>query len=302
MCVAVAAPALSSSSSSSAASAGGVDVASAAAAASVTPRCRVTFASRKTRTTTSFLLAAGDVTTFVSTSEIEKDDISLEVALWGRPPTIAAAAAAHGATTETETAAPFLQNSSERAFIAHALADLLVSAEGAPVLSQFLSTMGTQRWVPPHAVELLASDPQVNLFLEPSVTAAAGGNNNTTKMLGSSISIASAIAAAASFTDPSSSPSSSSDEEQAQLLQQSCCIVARKKAKPKYHRRCPYVSASLDVRGTLRRSSLGESAWKQCGATFSTLMRFFQKSPDLFEWKTDGEKHTVIKHSGATIC
>lgn len=74
------------------------------------------------------------------------------------------------------------------------------------------------------------------------------------------------------------------------------CCVARKKAKPKYHRRCPFVQSPLDIRGILKRAALGEAAWKQCGATFSTMMRHFQKSPDVFEWKTDSEKRTVIRH------
>ena len=74
------------------------------------------------------------------------------------------------------------------------------------------------------------------------------------------------------------------------------CCVARKKAKPKYHRRCPFVQAPLNIRGILKRAALGEAAWKQCGATFSTMMRHFQKSPDVFEWKTDNEKRTVIRH------
>ncbi len=74
------------------------------------------------------------------------------------------------------------------------------------------------------------------------------------------------------------------------------CCVARKKAKPKYHRRCPVVQAPLGIRGILRRAALSEAAWKQCGATFSTMMRHFQKAPDVFEWKTDDEKRTVIRH------
>lgn len=75
-----------------------------------------------------------------------------------------------------------------------------------------------------------------------------------------------------------------------------CCCVARKKAKPKYHRRCPFVAQRLEIRDALRRAALGEPAWKQCGATFSTMMRHFQKAPDTFEWRTDDEKRTVIKH------
>ena len=75
------------------------------------------------------------------------------------------------------------------------------------------------------------------------------------------------------------------------------CCVARKKAKPKYHRRCPAIQVPIDIRGILRRAALGEAAWKQCGATFSTMMRHFQKAPDVFEWKTDEDKRTVIRHN-----
>jgi hypothetical protein len=75
---------------------------------------------------------------------------------------------------------------------------------------------------------------------------------------------------------------------------ETCCVV-KKTAKPRYHRRCPKVKARATVWETLRRASSGETPWKQCGATFSTMMRHFQKSTAAFSWKTDDEKQTTIR-------
>lgn len=75
------------------------------------------------------------------------------------------------------------------------------------------------------------------------------------------------------------------------------CCVARRKAKPKYHRRCPKLKQRADIRTILTRTVRGEATWKQCGATFSTMMRYFQKSPTAFVWHTDDAKRTVIQCS-----
>jgi hypothetical protein len=73
-----------------------------------------------------------------------------------------------------------------------------------------------------------------------------------------------------------------------------CCVV-RKAAKPRYHRRCPKIMSRAAVRATLSRAAAGETPWKQCGATFSTMMRHFQKASDVFSWQTDPEKQTTIR-------
>jgi hypothetical protein len=75
------------------------------------------------------------------------------------------------------------------------------------------------------------------------------------------------------------------------------CCVARKKAKPKYHRRLPKIRVAMTIREIAARSAHCEPTWKQCGATFSTMMRYFQKVPDKFEWRTDDERRTTIKCS-----
>ena len=72
-------------------------------------------------------------------------------------------------------------------------------------------------------------------------------------------------------------------------------FVLRKAAKPRYHRRCPRLSKRAGVRQTLQRAIGGETPWKQCGATFSTMMRHFQKQSDIFAWQTDCEKQTTIR-------
>jgi hypothetical protein len=68
--------------------------------------------------------------------------------------------------------------------------------------------------------------------------------------------------------------------------------VSRKKAKPKYDK-CPTLLFEVDVTFLVRKSSLGELVWRRCGASLSTLMRHLQKSPELFQWRSD-EKRTFI--------
>ncbi len=75
------------------------------------------------------------------------------------------------------------------------------------------------------------------------------------------------------------------------------CCVARKKAKPKYHRRLPKIRRPMGIAEIVARSAHCEPTWKQCGATFSTMMRYFQKVPEKFEWRTDEERRTTIKCS-----
>jgi hypothetical protein len=243
---------------------------------STSARCRVTIASVRAdgshgstqasfskRGSTSYILGVGDVAVFGAPTD-GADQYSIEVALWCPANALPSNTKTTMRNTELEqhlgtvaqdnespaqAASHALQNRSERAFVTRAVAKLLAAADGAPALDDFLKSMQASRWLPPHAAELLASDPQINLFFE-------------------------------STSEPVPT----------------CCCVARKKAKPKYHRRCPYVASTLDIRGALRRAAMGEPAWKQCGATFSTMMRYFQKTPEAFEWKTDNEKRTVIKH------
>jgi hypothetical protein len=74
---------------------------------------------------------------------------------------------------------------------------------------------------------------------------------------------------------------------------ESFCI-ARKRAKPRYHRRLPKIINPIDVREILRRSFQRDSSWKQSGATFSTMMRHFQKTPQRFSWSTAEDHKTTI--------
>lgn len=73
------------------------------------------------------------------------------------------------------------------------------------------------------------------------------------------------------------------------------CVV-RKQPKPKYHRRCPKVK-ECSIGGFARRANNGEPLWRQCGASFSTIMRHFQKSPDEFRWRTDEDNRTMLSHA-----
>jgi hypothetical protein len=155
------------------------------------------------------------------------------------------------------------KNHSEATFLDTAVEELLAAQNGAPSLAALIRDDGskqeipaTPKWIPPHAEQLLFTSPQINTFLSTSSSSSSGAGHTT----------------------------------------EGICCVARKKAKPKYHRRCPSVQTSLGIRGILRRAASGEPAWMQCGTTFSTLMRYFQRSPDVFEWKTDEEKRTVIRH------
>jgi len=70
--------------------------------------------------------------------------------------------------------------------------------------------------------------------------------------------------------------------------------VAKKRSKPRSMQQCPKVAEASDIEVIARRASGGEAMWRQCAASFSTLMRHFQKAPSQFRWETDGEKRTII--------
>jgi hypothetical protein len=72
------------------------------------------------------------------------------------------------------------------------------------------------------------------------------------------------------------------------------CVV-RKKAKPRYHRKCPPVRNGNVILDVAKRSAFGEVSWKQCGASFSTIMRHFQKTPREFSWTCDEDNRTIIQ-------
>ena len=152
------------------------------------------------------------------------------------------------------------KNHSETKFLEHALGELLSAQDGAPSMSKLLNPAPSLgQWIPPHAEQLLYANPHINTFLNQPGSAAAATSSSVTDV----------------------------------------CCVARKKAKPKYHRRCPAVQTPLGIRGILRRAALGEAAWKQCGATFSTMMRHFQKAPDVFAMRGE-ERHIYgIEKRGA---
>jgi len=73
------------------------------------------------------------------------------------------------------------------------------------------------------------------------------------------------------------------------------CVV-RKQPRPKYHRKCPRIAFDIGVGNVARRANHGEPTWKQCGASFSTIMRHVQKTPDQFRWGCDDDNRTVITH------
>jgi len=74
----------------------------------------------------------------------------------------------------------------------------------------------------------------------------------------------------------------------------SVCCTSRKKARARFHRRCPKLNKFCDMEQISSRSAIGEPMWRQCGASFSTMMRQFQKAPSMFKWKSDEEKRTII--------
>lgn len=70
--------------------------------------------------------------------------------------------------------------------------------------------------------------------------------------------------------------------------------VAKKRSKPRSLQMCPVVEAPFGIDFIARRASSGEAMWRQCAASFSTMMRHFQKSPSSFKWEADSERRTII--------
>ena len=172
-------------------------------------------------------------------------------------------------------------NCSEERFVSAALEKLLKAPDGAPRLDALVAEIAADTWAPPHAAALLRAAPGVNVF------------------------------------NAAALPKAATAKTQDQQQQLNC--VARKKAKPKYHRQVPILSGNnspnkfvrIGIRQMLAYSSDSTAksapkdrkhkqqqhdgaadhhhhpAWKQCGATFSTMMRHFQKLPALFEWCND---------------
>jgi hypothetical protein len=70
--------------------------------------------------------------------------------------------------------------------------------------------------------------------------------------------------------------------------------VAKKRSKPRSLQMCPIVENAFGIDFIARRASSGEAMWRQCAASFSTMMRHFQKSPSCFKWEADSERRTII--------
>lgn len=70
--------------------------------------------------------------------------------------------------------------------------------------------------------------------------------------------------------------------------------VAKKASKPRSLQSCPKIDAATNIDVIARRAVSGEATWKQCAASFSTMMRHFQKAPGSFKWECDAEKRTII--------
>jgi len=72
------------------------------------------------------------------------------------------------------------------------------------------------------------------------------------------------------------------------------CCVARKAGRARPSRRCPPVRGMFRVDAIFKRCSNGDPAWRQSAATFSTMMRFFQKARPQFCWATGTLNQTTI--------
>lgn len=71
--------------------------------------------------------------------------------------------------------------------------------------------------------------------------------------------------------------------------------VAKKGSKPRaLNAPCPRIAATAGIDVIARRASAGEAVWRQCAASFSTMMRHFQKAPASFKWEADAERRTII--------
>lgn len=73
--------------------------------------------------------------------------------------------------------------------------------------------------------------------------------------------------------------------------------VGKKRSKPRSFCVCPRIEASTGIDAISRRASRGEAIWRQCAASFSTMMRHFQKSPTTFKWESDAKRRTIITRS-----
>lgn len=73
--------------------------------------------------------------------------------------------------------------------------------------------------------------------------------------------------------------------------------VGKKRSKPRSFCVCPRIEASTGIDAISRRASRGEAIWRQCAASFSTMMRHFQKSPATFKWESDAKRRTIITRS-----
>lgn len=70
--------------------------------------------------------------------------------------------------------------------------------------------------------------------------------------------------------------------------------VGKKRSKPRSVWMCPRLEGTSRIDVIARRAAIGEAMWRQCGASFSTMMRHFQKSPAMFRWEPDAERRTII--------
>lgn len=75
--------------------------------------------------------------------------------------------------------------------------------------------------------------------------------------------------------------------------------VAKKRSKPRSLQSCPVVDFPVGIDVIARRAASGETMWRQCAASFSTMMRHFQKSSSCFKWEPDADRRTIITKTAA---
>lgn len=73
--------------------------------------------------------------------------------------------------------------------------------------------------------------------------------------------------------------------------------VAKKKSKPRSLQSCPRVESAIGIECIAKQAASGEAMWRQCAASFSTMMRQFQKAPSSFRWEADAQRRTIITKS-----
>lgn len=212
-------------------------------------------------------------------------------------------------------------NHSEQRFVDAALQKLLKTPDGAPRLGSLVAEVARESWAPAHAMALLQSAPGVNVFGASSSSAVAAQSNNDNDRncvarkkakpkyhrqvpdIRRRYCCSNAAAAPCCCCCSSSSSSSVPPPIVGGGLGDAVAEVRfgiRQMLASSWG--CEEAAASSSSSAAcLQNAARGEHhhhhrhpAWKQCGATFSTMMRHFQKLPTLFEWSNDGPAGRTI--------